>query len=126
MIFAPPLTFKYQLYQSGDKVLENNMEIYRVQKNIQVRTRIQKNGLSMNLYIQRTYLNNLDELEVEYEIEESQKSINGQFKVNLEFDQQVNGYKYRYIMPNNSSVNQPRGPFSSTRDNNSPRFGVII
>lgn len=118
--------FNYSLYQNGVKTLENDLEVYRVQNNIQVRTRINKNGLSINLYVQRRYLSNLDELEVDYEIEESQRQINGQFKVNLEFDQQINGYKYRYVLSDNGEINQPRGPFSNPMNNDNPRFGIII
>ncbi|MDT8336903.1 MAG: hypothetical protein RQ856_03635 [Candidatus Izemoplasmatales bacterium] len=118
--------FRYNLYQNGEKIMENSLEIYKVQNSIQVRTRINKNGLSINLYIQRRYLNNLDELEVDYEIEESQRQINGEFKVNLEFDQQINGYKYCYVLGNNGPINQPRRPFSNHMNNDNPRFGTII
>lgn len=118
--------FRYNLYQNGEKVMENSLEIYKVKNNIQVRTRINKNGLSINLYIQRRYLSNLDELEVDYEIEESQRTINGEFKVNLEFDQQINGYKYRYVLGDNGAINQPRGPFSNPMNNDNSRFRTII
>ena len=45
--------FNYRLYQNEELVFENEMELFRVQNNIQVRTIITKNGLSMNLYFQR-------------------------------------------------------------------------
>jgi hypothetical protein len=38
--------FKYSLYQNSELVLENDLELYRIQKNIQVRTRVTKNGVS--------------------------------------------------------------------------------
>ena len=110
--------FNYKLYQNGLSVMENNLEIYRIQKNIQVKTMITKNGFTMNLYVQRKFLDNLDEFEVDYEIENEGQQINGQFRVNLEFDQEVNGYNYRYVLANNGSVDQPRGPFGGMGRNN--------
>ncbi|MGD9761785.1 MAG: hypothetical protein AB7U52_05105 [Candidatus Izemoplasmatales bacterium] len=110
--------FNYKLYQNGLSVMENNLEIYRVQKNIQVKTMISKNGLIMNLYVQRKFFDNLDEFEVDYEIENEGQYINGQFQVNLEFDQEVNDYNYRYVLANNGSVDQPRGPFGGMGRNN--------
>ena len=112
--------FNYRLYQDQQLVFENEMELFRVQNNIQVRTKITKNGLSMNLYFERKYMSDLDELEVEYEIEENSSIISGNFKVDLEFDQMMNGYHYRYVFSNNSTTNKPRGPFANT--GNSPHM----
>jgi hypothetical protein len=113
-------TFKYSLYQDNELVLENDLELYRIQKNIQVRTRVTKNGVTMNLYFQRMYMNNLDELEVDYEIEDNQNRISGNFRIDLEFDQVMNGYHYRYVFSNNSTTNKPRGPFANP--GNSPHM----
>lgn len=109
--------FNYRLYQNEELVFENEMELFRVQNNLQVRTRITKNGLSMNLYFQRKYMSDLDELEIEYEIEENDSRITGDFKVGLEFDQMMNGYKYRYVFSNNSTTDKPRGPFANPGNN---------
>ena len=111
---------KYSLYQDNELVLENDLELYRIQKNIQVRTRVTKNDVTMNLYFQRMYMNNLDELEVDYEIEDNQNRISGNFRIDLEFDQVMNGYHYRYVFSNNSTTNKPRGPFANP--GNSPHM----
>jgi hypothetical protein len=117
--------FAYQLYKNGLKALDTDIEIYRVNKNIEVKTNINKNGLSMNLYIKRNFYSNLDEFEVDYEITENQNQVAGKFNVNLEFDSTINTYKYRYIMENNGTAEKPRGPINNPGRNNNP-FGVII
>ncbi|MDY0011042.1 MAG: hypothetical protein RBR96_04835 [Candidatus Izemoplasmatales bacterium] len=108
--------FNYRLYQNGLKMSENNLEIYKVNNNIRVRTKVMKNGLSLNLDVKREFFNELDEFEVTYEIENQTNMINGNFRINLEFDSEENGYVYRYTFGNNNGgMNQPRGPFMGPR-----------
>jgi len=118
--------FKYTIYQNGILMLENDLELYRVNRNIEVKAKITKNGLSMNLYVQRKYFSNLDELEVDYEIDNQGKHLSGKFNVNLEFEQENNGYSYKYNFGNDNSETHPRGPMSNPGGNHPGRPGIII
>jgi len=118
--------FSYQFYFNNQLRQENEIEIFRVQRALQVKATINKNGLMMKLHFQRKYLTNLDEIEIDYEIEENDNSIIGKFQVNLEFDQMMNIYRYHYIMSKNESFDRPRGPFSNPGYNTPPRFNTFL
>lgn len=107
--------FNYKLYIEGNMVLENTMQLYRVSRSLEVKSEVVKNGMVLRLQAQRRFLSNYDELEVEYEIQDNQRVANGNFKVNLEFDQTINGFKYMYVFDNdeNGRVERPRRPFNS-------------
>ncbi len=118
--------FAYQFYFNNQLQQENEIEVYRVQRTIQVRATINKSGATMRLYFQRKFYSNLDEIEIDYEIEDNNQSINGKFQVNLEFDQQMNMYRYRYVISKDEILNRPRGPFSNPASNFPPRFNTIL
>ena len=107
--------FNYKLYTNGNMVLENTMQLYRVAGSLEVKSEVLKNGRILNLQAQRKFMSNYDELEVEYEIKENQNVKAGKFRVNLEFDQTINGFKYMYIFDNddNGRFEGPRRPFDS-------------
>jgi energy-converting hydrogenase Eha subunit H len=107
--------FNYRLYTDGNMVLENTMQLYRVAGALEVKSEVLKNGKILNLQAQRRFMSNYDELEVEYEIKENSRVKTGNFKVNLEFDQSINGFKYMYVFDNddNGKVEGPRRPFDS-------------
>jgi len=109
--------FNYRLYGIDGLVMENNMEISRVNNRLQVKASFKRNNSeTIVLNIQRSYQTGLDELEVEFEI----KGQKGSFRVMLEESQEF-GYRYRYILSENNQVNQPRGPFAG-RDSSNNSF----
>jgi hypothetical protein len=107
--------FNYKLYNDGNLALENNMQLFRVAGSLEVKSEVLKNGKTLNLQAQRKFMSNYDELEVDYEIKENQNVKSGKFRVNLEFDQTINGFKYMYIFDNddNGRFEGPRRPFDS-------------
>ncbi len=108
--------FIYRLYKDNSLLLQNTLEVFRVQRSIRARTIINKNGLSINLLVQRNEKNNLDELEIEYEIADNQKNLSGNFRVNLEMLPNSSEYAYRYILPE-KDVNMPRGNMGNNSNN---------
>ncbi len=108
--------FTYRLFKDDSLFLENTLEVFRVQRSIRARTIINKNGLSINLLVQRNEKNNLDELEIEYEIDDNQRNIRGNFRVNLELLPDSSEYAYRYILPE-KDVNMPRGNMGNNSNN---------
>jgi hypothetical protein len=100
--------FDYSLYKNNQIVSSNSIEIIRVKRNIEARLTINQNNLIMRLYGMRNLKSNLDELEIEYEINDKQNQTNGRIKVNLQFNQNEGKYHYVMTLPNNKKVDVPR------------------